>query len=147
MDRLRLQAETVQSLLDSINASLKKHLIKEIGDGSYTLPQIMLMRELHISPGLSVGELSARMGLAKSTVSGIVDRLEKQGAVSKTRDTDDRRLVKIELTEKSIDLKKMLIHVKTGFFQEILGKLDKNDIAGIVAAMSLLEKIMSQEEG
>ena len=58
-----------------------------------------LVEELRASKsGLSVSELSRRMGLAHSTVSGIVDRLEQRELVRRVRGRQDRRYVSVELT-------------------------------------------------
>jgi DNA-binding MarR family transcriptional regulator len=67
-----------------------------------TGPQLMavqtLVEELRASrSGLSVSELSRRMGLAHSTVSGIVDRLEQRELVRRVRGGEDRRFVSVEL--------------------------------------------------
>lgn len=51
------------------------------------------------SGGLSLKELSARMGLAHSTVSGIVDRLEKRELVTRQVDPDDRRISRVVVTD------------------------------------------------
>lgn len=69
-----------------------------------TAPQLLalqiLVEELRASnTGLSVSELSRRMGLAHSTVSGIVTRLEGRGLVQRVTQADDRRFVSIQLTE------------------------------------------------
>lgn len=49
------------------------------------------------------------MNLTKSTVSGIVDRLEKQGVVIREIPKDNRRIVKLSISE---DFKKIMIYVK-----------------------------------
>jgi DNA-binding MarR family transcriptional regulator len=69
-----------------------------------TAPQLLalqtLVEELRASnTGLSLSELSRRMGLAHSTVSGIVTRLEGRGLVQRVTQADDRRFVSIQLTE------------------------------------------------
>lgn len=61
----------------------------------------VLVKRMQTQPeaaGISLTELSRRMGLAHSTVSGIVDRLERQGLVARIPRSDDRRSVSIELT-------------------------------------------------
>jgi DNA-binding MarR family transcriptional regulator len=69
-----------------------------------TPPQLLALktlvdsaRERPEAAGLSLSELSRRMGLAHSTASGIVDRLERQGLVVRTPRPEDRRYVDIEL--------------------------------------------------
>jgi DNA-binding MarR family transcriptional regulator len=69
-----------------------------------TAPQLLalqtLVEELRASnAGLSLSELSRRMGLAHSTVSGIVTRLEQRELVQRVTQRDDRRFVSVQLTE------------------------------------------------
>jgi len=67
--------------------------------GGLTGPQQSAMQVLVESDGLSLKDLSKELGLAHSTVSGIVDRLEKQGLVKRQTDEADRRLVKLVVTD------------------------------------------------
>ncbi len=53
------------------------------------------MRALVQHDGMSLRDLSKELGLAHSTVSGIVDRLEKQGLVARRADESDLRVSKI----------------------------------------------------
>lgn len=45
-----------------------------------------------------MGELSAMLGLAKSSLSGLVDRTERNGLVGRRADGRDTRAVRVELT-------------------------------------------------
>lgn len=68
-----------------------------------TRPQVLALQILvedddRSESGLSLSDLSARLGLAHSTVSGIVSRLERTGLVRRSTCTDDRRQIRIELT-------------------------------------------------
>jgi DNA-binding MarR family transcriptional regulator len=70
-----------------------------IDSGGLTGPQQSAMQVLVESDGLSLKDLSKELGLAHSTVSGIVDRLEKQGLVKRQTDEADRRLAKLVATD------------------------------------------------
>ena len=48
--------------------------------------------------GVTAGELAAEAGLTTGAVTAVVDRLESKGYVRRTRDTEDRRKVKLEVT-------------------------------------------------
>lgn len=61
-------------------------------------PQVWAMTILHKEPGLSQGALADRLYAHRSTVSGIVDRLEERGVVRRTTDPEDRRGVRLALT-------------------------------------------------
>ena len=43
--------------------------------------------------------LAQRMGTSGPTMTGLIDRLERQGMVTRERDDDDRRLVRVRLTD------------------------------------------------
>ena len=49
-------------------------------------------------PGLTAGELATAVGLSPAAVTTALDRLEKRGFVSRTRDPGDRRRVTLRLT-------------------------------------------------
>jgi MarR family transcriptional regulator, organic hydroperoxide resistance regulator len=60
--------------------------------------QLGALRIVSLSPRISLGELGERMFLHISTVSGIVDRLERKGYVTRERDGEDRRVVHLNVT-------------------------------------------------
>lgn len=61
-------------------------------------PQVWALTVLAANPGISLGELSERLFSHPSTVSGIVDRLERRRAVRRTVDGEDRRGIQLWLT-------------------------------------------------
>lgn len=64
-----------------------------------TGPQVTVLKMLEGIGGLSLSDLSARMSARNSTVTGIADRMERDGLVERKRDEDDRRIVRIRLTD------------------------------------------------
>jgi DNA-binding MarR family transcriptional regulator len=62
-------------------------------------PQLWALTLLDAEPRLSLGELSERMFSHQSTVSGVVDRLVERGAVLREVDAEDRRGVRLSLTQ------------------------------------------------
>jgi DNA-binding MarR family transcriptional regulator len=67
--------------------------------GGFTLPQRIVMGQLVRNGDLSVKELSQKVGLSHSTVSGIVDRLERKGLAMRIQDPQDRRINKVTITD------------------------------------------------
>lgn len=64
-----------------------------------THPQYLVMLALWGNSPLSVKDLSGLLQLDAATLSPLVKRLEAAGLVTRTRDSADERLLKIELTE------------------------------------------------
>ena len=56
------------------------------------------------SEGLSCGEIGNRMITRDPDITRLVDRLEKQALVSRSRDGRDRRMVLIRITSRGLDL-------------------------------------------
>jgi DNA-binding MarR family transcriptional regulator len=74
---------------------------REIG---LTGPQVSTLKILEAVGELSLSELSERMSARNSTVTGIVDRMERDGLVVRERSSTDRRVVIIRATEKGRDI-------------------------------------------
>ncbi len=65
-----------------------------------TGPQLWALKILSINGSLPLGQLSQKMYLHPSTISGVVDRLEQKGYVVRDRGHEDRRVVMVQLTPK-----------------------------------------------
>src|SRR5690349_6690061 len=63
-------------------------------------PQAHALFWLGVDKALSAGHLADRIGCSMPTLTGIVDRLEKLGLVERARDSHDRRVVVVTLTER-----------------------------------------------
>jgi DNA-binding MarR family transcriptional regulator len=53
---------------------------------------------------IAAGELAKRVGVTSGAITGVVDRLERDGWVRRVRDADDRRKVIVEMVPDRIDL-------------------------------------------
>ena len=65
-----------------------------------TLPQVICLREIALNGPLSFSSLTKLIFLNNSTITGIIDRLEKQELVKRVRMSKDRRQIHLEITEK-----------------------------------------------
>jgi DNA-binding MarR family transcriptional regulator len=88
---LTRMAHEVEGHLSAVRQMLRQPVEAEFARGNLTGPQRGVMQTLFHAGGLHLKELSRRVGLAHSTVSGIVDRLEKRGLVERRPDPADGR--------------------------------------------------------
>jgi MarR family transcriptional regulator, organic hydroperoxide resistance regulator len=65
-----------------------------------TGPQLTVVKMLEQIGDLSLSELSERIRAQNSTVTGIIDRMEREALVTRERSKEDRRVVYIKLTSK-----------------------------------------------
>ena len=92
---LRQLALEIEQHLTAIRQEIRRPVEAEFAKGGLTGPQRTVMQALVQSDGLSLKELTTRVGLAHSTVSGIVDRLEKRGLLQRQPNLNDRRHTRI----------------------------------------------------
>jgi DNA-binding MarR family transcriptional regulator len=65
-----------------------------------TLPRFDLLAQLdRARNGLTMGELSSRLMVSNGNVTGLTDALEREGLVSRELEPDDRRSLRIRLTQ------------------------------------------------
>jgi DNA-binding MarR family transcriptional regulator len=85
-------AREIDEHLRRVRQVLRQPLETEFARGGLTGPQRSVMQALVHANGMSLKDLSRSVGLAHSTVSGIVDRLVKKGLLARQSDKKDRRL-------------------------------------------------------
>jgi DNA-binding MarR family transcriptional regulator len=90
--------------------------------------QLWVMQELGETPGLRVGEIADRLAIHPTTASNLVDALRKRGYVTKTRDLDDQRVVKLQLSEQGQAVLAKAPTPARGLLPEALRKLDQDKL-------------------
>jgi DNA-binding MarR family transcriptional regulator len=89
------QVARMESDLRAIQRALRKPVEAQVERGGLTLPQTAVMQTVIAHSGISLKQLSKQLSLAHSTVSGIVDRLEKRGMIERRPDEKDGRISSI----------------------------------------------------
>ena len=102
-DQLLSDAEALVEYLRMTRSLLKRAEGTDLLPDGLTVPQVTVLRELIVNDGLSLKDLSARLNLAHSTVSGMVDRLERQELVHRRPDPEDKRISRVYLDPKVPD--------------------------------------------
>lgn len=105
-----------------------------------TPQQFGLLGFLWQEDGITQAELSAKSQIDRTTMGGLIDRLEKEGLVVRRSHPDDRRAYRICLTEKGKALEPELTPLAARAQQNLIAKLDQQEVETL---KSLLEKIRS----
>lgn len=71
---------------------------------SLTGPQLVCVRHLLRNGSTAPGTLARRVSLSPATITGIIDRLEKRGLITRERSVEDKRKVEIALTDKGREI-------------------------------------------
>ena len=89
------------SQIKQIQGRIFEKLLAEAGIEEFNGAQGRILYVLWQENDLPIVELSKRTGLAKTTLTGMLDRMEQQGHVLRKADPQDRRQIRIILTEKA----------------------------------------------
>lgn len=81
-------------------------LLKEEGINEFNGAQGRILYVLWNYDNVPIVELAKKTGLAKTTLTSMLDRMEAGDLISRNYDSKDRRQIKIQLTEKATELKK-----------------------------------------
>ena len=95
----REDALQIAGLIRIIDRALNHKVQSDIARSGLTGPQVRVIEVLFDAGPLSLKDLSARVQLSHSTVSGIVDRLERRQLLRRQPDPADRRISRIGVTE------------------------------------------------
>lgn len=110
-----------------------------------TGPQLWAIKTIADGAPIMVSEIASRMHLHAATVVGILDRLEAHGLVRRVRSTEDRRVVRVELTDQGERLVKKAPEVAQGLLVSGLEKLNTKNLKNIAASLNQLVEILGAQ--
>jgi DNA-binding MarR family transcriptional regulator len=124
--------------LRQINQELSKHA-KHIQDNfNITVLQLVCLHEVYEHAPISIGALSKIVFMNNSTVTRIVDLLEKRVFVKRTRISNDRRKVHLEVTDAGVEfIQNAPIPLQLRFFDR-LKELDEKQVSMILWSLEML---------
>ncbi|MGQ9532094.1 MAG: MarR family winged helix-turn-helix transcriptional regulator [Desulfotomaculales bacterium] len=141
-EELRDKARRIRDLLHGVTRNLRRYIFSEIAGCGLTVPQLFLVQELQTRPGLTLTELSERLGLSKSTVSGMVDRLLRRGVITRRRSETDRRVAHLYLAPCLLEQASRLTVLKENYLARLLNRLEPGEVDEIIAALEKLELLV-----
>ncbi len=128
-----------------IGHMLKHSIGQHFNPMNLTGPQGMMMGILSHDGEMKISDLSEKIGLSNSTVSGIIDRLEKQGLVERTRSTEDRRVVYVKVSAEFQQNSKETFCRMEKNFEDILKKATPGEIDAIIKGLDTLEQLIDKQ--
>jgi DNA-binding MarR family transcriptional regulator len=136
-------AEQMEQDLGGIRRALRRPLEIEVAKGELTLPQTAVMREVVRREGVNLRDLSRAVNLAHSTVSGIVDRLEKRGLIERRSDQNDGRVSCIFPTAAVREfVRERIPMLNRGPLLDALTRASENERAEIGSALRRLRELL-----
>ncbi len=112
-----------------------------------TPPQFDALLILNAGGNLTIGELGERMYLACSTATDLADRMERNELVERVRDTNDRRVIRLNVLPKGRQMLKEVLAARKRYLAEVLQDVPPEDIEAMIKSMTQLEQLLRAKRG
>jgi DNA-binding MarR family transcriptional regulator len=104
-----------------------------------TMPQLRALSLIEASQrGLSSRELAAMLAVGASAITPLMDRLVEHGFARRTDDPHDRRIARLEATERGTAVLDQMEAGPGDVLRDILAQLDSAELATVNAAFDVL---------
>lgn len=112
----------------AVTSALKKEFI-ESGVEKVKPAYLCVLMSLWQEDGLKVIELGKRAGLEPSTMTGLLDRMERDDLVTRTPDPHDRRVLRIYLTRIGQSVRTVVLKIVDKVITEVFAGISEDDIS------------------
>ncbi len=128
-----------------INQHLSQKARRHFGKLNLTFPQATALNVLGAEGPMPISKLAELTGSANSTISGIVDRLERLGLSQRTRSELDHRVIYVEVTEQYRQLRNKAETGVNEYFDTLLDTLKPEERDQIQKSLQLLDRVLEGE--
>ena len=120
--------------------SLRDPLAASCAELDLSAPQVHTILALGHEGALAMGDLARRVAVTEKTVTGLVDRLQRDGLVDRVRDAADRRVIHVALTPRGEVLSRRMDAEVLHALTRLLGQLDAADRRDLFRIIEKLTK-------
>ncbi len=135
----------IEELLRNVATILKKRGRDILSNFEITPPQLDALLVLREFGELTMGELCAKMYLACSTATDLIDRMERNGLIERGRDTTDRRVIRLRVLPKGFSIIEEVLAARRAYLANILAEVDTADKERLIQSLEQLNYLMTRE--
>lgn len=138
-------SNSVGFLVRMTHKSFNRVLEKRLKEHKITVSMWFFLRLLWEKDGLSQKQCSYELNLSQPTIVSAIDNLEKRGLIRRVRNTEDRRLTNIFLTDAGWDLRKNIVHYAVDVNQVATESLTEAEINTVSALLTRINVALEAE--
>jgi len=140
------ESTKVANLFQEVMILFKHSMSKVFEESGITAPQGMVLGILSKEKRIKITELSSKLSLPNSTVSGLVDRLERQGMVVRERSEEDRRVVYVSISPNFSEMHQHFHRNLKLNIENVMNQGTPEDLETIFKGLNTLKKLLSDPE-
>lgn len=136
-------ADRINQIMPVMFREFARRQVSELYKGKITIPQFLLLESLYREGESKMTVLAHFMKVTTAAMTGIVERLVRDGYVLRVYDHRDRRIVKVGLTSKGKELVKSVNEHRRGMVIRIFSKISESDRADYLRIISRIKDILT----
>ena len=122
-ERFEAITKELLELLDRMAATMFRFTAEQMDKADLSLNRFNALRALRRDEELTMSGLAERLGVSTAAVTSIVDKLEAEDLVHRSRSKTDRRQVFVQITPRGQEAVKRVIDVRTDLIRYMLQNL------------------------
>lgn len=113
---------SAQIFTSAVN-DLMEDQLRQVTGAEVTFSQLKLLKMVSLTDGYTVSNVAAFLGVSNAAASKAVDRLVRSGLIHRAEAEDDRRAVRLSLTQRGRRLLASYEAVSSEALEQLLGRL------------------------
>ncbi|MEW6522372.1 MAG: MarR family transcriptional regulator [Bacillota bacterium] len=138
MDRFEESCALLNQAFQEVTRWLGRELADRLAAEGVTPAQFFLMHQIGENDSLTVSDAARMMGVTLSAVTLLADRLHAAGWLARHRDEQDRRIVRMTLTETGVAKLAQLESRRTDLMRQCLACLSQEDMERLLEIFTRL---------
>jgi DNA-binding MarR family transcriptional regulator len=138
-----------ESAIAALEAAVHRVLARlaaELDDLGLTQGEVNAMAQLRPGKAVTVAQLQAATGQRASTLTGILDRLERRGLVARELNPRDRRSFTVTLTSEGTAVARRVQRTFNRLEREALGSVSKRSEDGFFEVLSAFNDLAGESQ-
>lgn len=143
-----MQKDTLVELWRSFATTWKKWYKKaeeNIAPLDISIPEYRMMTYLQENGPTPMAKLASSIGVSQGWITSMVDRLEKNHMVTRTRSEEDRRIINIEVQKTGLETIEDARRLHLEFVRRTLGKFSSEEQSQFMALLNKLSANLAEE--
>ncbi len=124
--------------LNKVRRKIHRYYESKLAPFNITPSQFYVLSALWDKNELKFKDLARRLDMDGATLTGILDRMEKRGFIKRKEDPEDRRSVRVCLTDKSKEIMPQMIGIAQSLDKEFRDKVPDEEFMMLLRILDQL---------
>lgn len=135
--------ETLNLILDELASHSPAQAMRNMQHwpgGRLSLVHLNVVFILEADGPLPMRGLAEAMDVSQASATGIVDRMEQRGLVERQRDDEDRRVVRVAITDEGLQLVASMANERRDHLAQMLGEFTDDELTAVLTGTAAMRR-------